>query len=77
MDHLNKKSFAKATQRIDGVRMALAGLAGVFTVASDEIPLEARELMGIGELLKVLSRELERAEEFLRSGRTLDFGEED
>ena len=61
-----KSGMEKAHRRLEEVHCALEGLAGMFIISTDQIPLKSKELIGLGHLLKILSREAERVETFLR-----------
>ena len=72
MESTNKESLGKVYHRLSQVEGALKGLAAMFIVSNDEIPLEKEELFGLGYLLQILSQETRKVEDFLRCGKIED-----
>ena len=69
---VNQKILDTACHHLLEIEGAMKGLGAVFIMAHNDITFTDRELSGIGELLRILSRENQRIVDVLRYGRTED-----
>ena len=68
MEFMEKKKLNEAYTRLLEIERAMKGLAAVLFTTTDDIPLSNEDLSGLGHLLQIFSREINRVEGFLRDG---------
>ena len=65
---ISQKVLDKACHRLLEIEGAMKGLGAVFAMAHNDMTFTDRELSGIGELFRILSREAESIGDVLRYG---------
>ena len=68
IDHIKKKTLYEVADRTYQMSSSLKGLSALLNNTSSEIPLDRSEFSGLGNLLLVMSQELEEMEDVLRTG---------
>ena len=69
-DHLTEKKMEHVTNRLWEIESSLQGLARLFQYKEDRggVEFDTEEFFGIGQLLKVLGREISIQEDILKCG---------
>ena len=66
--HITRKRFDNACNRLFEIQSGLDGLSSLFEFQSSDACFNPGELSGMGQLLKLLARELSTQEDILRCG---------
>ena len=66
--HITRKRFDNACYRLFEIHSGLDGLGSLFESQSSDAHFNPEELFGVGQLLKLLARELSTQEGILRDG---------
>lgn len=72
MDHLSKEILSATTDRLNRISSSLDGLSGLFSQGSKHMCLDESEFYGLGQILKIISLELQISEDILRCGYSSD-----
>ena len=66
MKHITEKQLNMVCQRLASIKLATNSLGMVFNMATDDLYFNYEQLTGVGEIFRMLSRETQRIELFLR-----------